>query len=413
MNRENEYDSSIREFREFGVFIEKFFRTNVEAASRLVEKINDLSNKLFESHIYTDRLKIMNFCGTHEWTVTHYGLRSLLPKTIDLVSGPGCPVCVTPSHYIEEAIKLSLEGVVIYTYGDTYRLNTFRPVKGARSLSEAKALGGSVKLVSNILEAIRDAKIHGKQSVFVGIGFETVAPGYARLIDKNMFPNNFSLMCLVKLTPPAMFYTLDILREKPIDAPIAGVIAPGHVSTITGGKAWAPVAENYGIPVVVSGFEPLDVLLSIVEILEQILQGRAEVFVEYSRAVSWHGDLGAQRLIHKVFETIDDAWRGIGFIPKSGFRIREKYRLYDAFYQYSIREITPENWSRDLPPGCRCAEVTLGKAKPTDCPLFMKFCNPSKPIGPCMVSIEGTCSIWAKHGGEGLAEDIAREAGLK
>lgn len=406
----NEYGSSIREI---SVLIEKFFRTNREAASRLVEKINDLSKRLFDSRTDADRLKIMNFCGTHEWTVTHYGLRSLLPNTIDLVAGPGCPVCVTPSYYIEEAIRLSFDDVMIYTYGDTYRLNTFRVVEGARSLSEAKALGGSVKLVSNIVEAIRDAQAHGKPSVFLGIGFETVAPGYARVIDRNIIPNNLSLMCLVKLTPPAMFYTLDVLREKPTDAPIAGVIAPGHVSTITGGKAWVPVAENYGIPVVVSGFEPIDILLSIVEILKQILNGKAEVFIEYSRAVSWHGDPEAQSLMHRVFETVDDAWRGIGFIPKSGFRIRSDYRLHDAFFEYSIKELAPENWTRDLPPGCRCAEVTLGKAKPIDCPLFMKLCSPSKPVGPCMVSIEGTCSIWAKHGASGLADEIARETGLK
>lgn len=406
----NEFNKSIIDT---SVLIEKFFRTNKEVASRLINKINELTSKLIVQHGREIFIKIMNFCGTHEWTVTHYGLRSLLPSNIEIVAGPGCPVCVTPSHYIEEAIKLSLEGVTVYTYGDTYRLNANRSINGARSLSEAKALGGSVKLVSNILDAIRDAKEHGKQSVFVAIGFETVAPGYAKIVAKQMLPSNLSLLSLVKLTPPAMFYTIDILREKPTEQPIAGVIAPGHVSTITGGKAWAPVVENYGIPVVVSGFEPIDVLLSVAVILKQIVDGRAELFVEYSRAVSWHGDLVAQHLMHTVFETIDDAWRGIGYIPKSGFRLRERFRKHDAFYQYGIEELSPEKWSRDIPPGCRCAEVTLGKAKPIDCPLFMKYCNLSNPVGPCMVSIEGTCSIWARHGGGGLADWIAKETGLK
>jgi hydrogenase expression/formation protein HypD len=324
--------------------LESVFRGNLELAKALVMKVNELTVEVTKIYGRDFRFKIMDFCGTHEWTITHYGIRSLLPEAIEMVAGPGCPVCVTPSYFIEELIKLSLEGLTIYTYGDVYRLRTIRPVKGATSLAEAKAFGGKVKIVTSILDAIRDAREHGGESIFVGIGFETIAPGYAYSILKGMLPSNLKLLNLVKLTPPAMFYSIDILREKPTEPPIMGVIAPGHVSTITGAKAWAPVAENYGIPVVVAGFEPIDVLVAVVEILRQLSRGEARVTIEYARTISWHGDLKAQSMIHKAFETVDDAWRGIGFLPKSGLRVRESYRTIDAFREYSIRDLDPGTW---------------------------------------------------------------------
>jgi Hydrogenase maturation factor len=392
--------------------LESVFRGNLELAKALVMKVNELTVEVTKIYGRDFRFKIMDFCGTHEWTITHYGIRSLLPEAIEMVAGPGCPVCVTPSYFIEELIKLSLEGLTIYTYGDVYRLRTIRPVKGATSLAEAKAFGGKVKIVTSILDAIRDAREHGGESIFVGIGFETIAPGYAYSILKGMLPSNLKLLNLVKLTPPAMFYSIDILREKPTEPPIMGVIAPGHVSTITGAKAWAPVAENYGIPVVVAGFEPIDVLVAVVEILRQLSRGEARVTIEYARTISWHGDLKAQSMIHKAFETVDDAWRGIGFLPKSGLRVRESYRTIDAFREYSIRDLDPGTWRYDLPLGCRCAEVIIGKIKPSQCPLFMRKCTPQNPVGPCMVSIEGTCAIWARFGAGGLAEEIAKDVGL-
>ena len=375
--------------------LEAAFRGDAQLARRLAERIGEWAAELERRFGEGFRFKIMNFCGTHEWTVTHFGLRSLMPPQLDLVAGPGCPVCVTPSLFVEEAIRLALDGVTVYTYGDVYRLRSLREVRGARSLSEARALGGRVKVVASILDAAADARAHGGDSVFVGIGFETVAPGYARAVLGGLLPPNLKLMSLVKLTPPAMLHSIDILREKPTEPPIMGVIAPGHVSTITGAKAWTPVAESFGIPVVVSGFEPIDVLLSIAEILRQLLKGEAGVVIEYSRAVTWHGDLRAQSAIGRAFETVDDAWRGIGFLPKSGLRLRAEYSRYDAFRELGVRDVSPETWSYDLPPGCRCAEVIIGKAKPTDCPLFMRGCTPSKPYGPCMVSMEGTCAIWA------------------
>ncbi|MEM4558441.1 MAG: hydrogenase formation protein HypD [Acidilobaceae archaeon] len=392
--------------------LEEAFRSNIELAKAFTRRIKNLSEVLEKKYGTGFKFKIMDFCGTHEWTITHFGIRSLIPPSIELVAGPGCPVCVTPSYFIEEAIKLSLDGVIVYTYGDVYKLRSIRSIRGANSLSDAKALGGSVRVVPSIISAIRDARSHGKEAIFLGIGFETISSGYAQAILQEMIPPNLTLMSLVKLTPPAMFHSIDILREKPTESPIMGVIAPGHVSTITGAKAWAPVSENYGIPVVVSGFEPIDVLASIVEILRQLSRGEAKTVIEYTRAVSWHGDLVAQSMIAKVFETVDDAWRGIGFLPKSGLRLRREYAKYDAFREYKLEDLIPEKWKYDLPPGCRCAEVIIGKAKPIQCPLFMKKCSPNTPIGPCMVSIEGTCSIWARFGAGGLADDIAKSLDL-
>jgi hydrogenase expression/formation protein HypD len=391
--------------------LEKTFRGSEELARRLARVIHERFNQA-RKVLGLDSIKIMNFCGTHEWTIVHFGLRSLMPKGLELVAGPGCPVCVTPSKYIEDAIRLSLDGIRVYTYGDTYKLRTINEVRGVTSLEEAKAMGGDVKLVLNILEAIKDSRNDGKEAVFLGIGFETAAPAYAQAVLSGKMPDNLKLLSLAKLTPPAMFYAMDILREKPPEPPVMGVIAPGHVSTITGAKAWEPVAENYSVPVVVSGFEPLDVLLSIAEILRQIISREAKVKIEYTRAVTWSGDLKAQAMIHKVFETVDDAWRGIGFFPLSGLRLRDSFARMDAFKQFGIKEIRPEEWRKDTPPGCRCAEVTLGKAKPTDCPMFLKKCTPEKPYGPCMVSLEGTCAVWARFGGGGVADEIARELGL-
>lgn len=393
--------------------IEDSFRRNVGLSKLMVSYIKKLSEELYRRYGKESKLKIMDFCGTHEYTITRFGIRSLMPDNIDLVAGPGCPVCVTPSYYIENAVKLALEGVTIYSYGDVYRLRSQKPVNGAYSLADARALGGDVKIVTSIVEAIKDAEKHGNDSIFLGIGFETVAPGYANVLLKKLLPRNLKILSLAKLTPPAMFYSIDILHEKPSESSIVGVIAPGHVSTITGAKAWVPVAENYGIPVVVAGFEPIDVLLAIAEILKQLVRCEAKVVIEYTRAVTWHGDLKAQVAMHKAFKSVDDVWRGIGYIPKSGLRPRESFEYFDAFSYFGIKELTPSDWRYDLPPGCRCAEITLGKAKPTSCPLFMKVCRPEKPIGPCMVSDEGTCSIWARFGVDSLASDIARDVGLR
>jgi hydrogenase expression/formation protein HypD len=393
--------------------VEAIFRRDINTTSRLVNYsrkfLDELRGRFGREYVF----KFMNFCGTHEWTITHFGIRSLVGGNIELIAGPGCPVCVTPSYYIELAMKLALEGFVIYTYGDTFRLPSINQVNGARNLAEIKALGADVRISHSIVHAILDAKRHNKPSIFLGIGFETVTPGYAEAIMRNLLPPNLKIMSLPKLTPPAMLYALEIVREKPTDYPIMGGIAPGHVSTMVGVKAWTPIAENFGIPVVISGFEPNDVLMAIAEILRQLVRGEARVVNQYRRAVTWEGDVKAQSVVRTAFETVDTAWRGIGYIPKSGLAIREEFGQYDAVRYYGLRDLAPEVWRYDLPPGCKCAEVTIGKARPTDCPLFMKQCTPDHPVGPCMVSMEGTCSVWARFGGGGLANEIAKDIELR
>lgn len=363
-----------------------------EAASRIVRKIKEISERI------GDHVKIMNFCGTHEWTITHYGIRYLMPENLELIAGPGCPVCITPAYYVDIAVRLALEGTRVFTFGDSFKLMGSKRSK-AKSLEEAKSRGADVKVVYSVLDAVKIAR-DGKESVFFAVGFETTAPATLSVIYSGEAPSNLSFLIAHRLTPPIMRYVL----ENYPGSPIRGIIAPGHVSTITGASAWSFVSEEYAIPVVVSGFEPIDVLLSILEILRQLEEGEARLFNEYSRAVKMEGNEKALKLIEETCEVVDAAWRGIGFVPKSGLILNEKYESYDAMKKYGFREISREEWYNDSLPGCRCAEVTLGIIKPIECPLFMRACTPERPYGPCMVSGEGTCLIWAKYGGTFIME---------
>ncbi len=363
---------------------------SLEAASKLRIVIEKLAEKAAKA--VGEPIKIMNFCGTHEYTITYYGLRSLMPKNIELIPGPGCPVCVTPAWVIDEAIRLCLDGVKVYVYGDLYKVpGSPSGVRGARSLEEARALGGNVEVTYSFLDAVKYSLRENVESVFIAVGFETTVPSTATLLYSNRVPKNLKLLVAYRLTPPIMSYVFRVHRNNPI----RGVIAPGHVSTIIGAKSWSFVAEEYGIPIVVSGFEPIDVLLSIAEILKQLSQGEAKLVNEYSRVASWNGNLEAQRLMKECYEKCKADWRGIGVVENSGLRLREKYRFFDATLEYGVESRGGE----ELPPGCRCSEVILGLKKPIECPLFMKKCTPSTPYGPCMVSSEGACSIWARYGG--------------
>jgi len=339
--------------------------------------------------------KIMNFCGTHEWTVTRFGLRSIVPSSIDLVAGPGCPVCVTPAKVIEHGIRLSLEGFTVYTYGDLYRVPIPHPVKGARSLLEARSLGGDVRVVYSFLDAVKDAHESGRESVFLGIGFETTAPSYAMLFDAGKVPRNLLFLSALRLTPPIMRFCIE--THARVSTPIDGVIAPGHVSTVIGAEPWSFLPRDYGIPTVVAGFEPLDVLMAVAMILRMLVEGRPSLEIEYRRSVSWRGNEYLKKLVSRVFTVVDAVWRGIGEVPESGLDLSERFREWNAFEELGLER--PRGGEYENPPGCRCSEIVLGLAKPTDCPLFMKACTPHNPRGPCMVSSEGTCSIWARFGG--------------
>ena len=364
--------------------------------------VRSLKEKIFSYALNLENVKIMNFCGTHEWTTVHYGLRSLMPENVELIAGPGCPVCITPSYAVESAIALSIEGFKVYTYGDAYKLPALNATKGAKSLEEAKAEGGSISIVYSFLDALKDAKGESGEKIFFGLGFETTAPSYAIPISCKMVPKNLYFLSALRRTPPAANFALDKVGL------VSGIIAPGHVSTITGARPWKTIGDRHSLPVVISGFEPLDVLLSIAIILRMLARRESGLKIEYKRAVNFKGNLMALNYIRKVFNEDDASWRGIGLIPKSGFELRDEFKHLDAYDRFSIKK----TWSYDIPNRCRCAEITLGMDKPTNCTYYMKACTPESPIGPCMVSSEGTCAIWARFGGGGLAEELARELGM-
>ena len=346
---------------------------------KLVEKVTQKIEE--ESKGIT--VRIMHVCGTHEWTITHFGIRDLLPSNVEVVAGPGCPVCVTPGSEIDMIAELSTkDGVAVTTFGDVIR------VPGTRtSLSEAKARGGDVRLVYGIEEAVRIARQERKKEVVhFSIGFETTAPMAAVEILKGP-PENFSIFSTHKLIPPAM----EFLLKSGLS--LDGFICPGHVSTIIGVKPYRGLAERYRKPMVVAGFEPLDVLLGILSIVRQVKEGGWGVENEYTRAVREEGNVIALKAIGDVFEVADSWWRGIGRIEASGLKLRGHFEEFDASKKFGL-EAPPADY---MPEGCGCGEVLKGVIKPEDCPLFGKECTPNHPIGPCMVSLEGACSIIYKY----------------
>jgi len=344
-------------------------------AKRVVEKIRNLASK-------EGTIKICHVCGTHEWTITHFGLRSILPANVEVIAGPGCPVCVTPASEIDEAIHLALKGMVVTCFGDVLR------VPGSKmSLLDAKAEGADVRVVYGVGDAVKMAeKEPNKEFVFFAIGFETTAPSTAVEVVKKP-PENLSFLVSHRIIPPAMKLLVEMK-----DLSLNGFIAPGHVSTIIGIKPYEIFPKLYGMPTVVAGFEPLDILFGVYMILKQLSDGEPRLENEYVRAVHPEGNIKALELMKEVFEVVDDNWRGLGTIPSSTFKLREEYENLDACLRYGVKV---EN-GVDIQPGCKCHLVIIGKIKPTECPLFLKACTPQKPVGPCMVSTEGTCQIWAK-----------------
>jgi hydrogenase expression/formation protein HypD len=327
-------------------------------------------------------VKICHVCGTHEWTINHYGLRSLLPPSVEVIAGPGCPVCIVPASEIDEAVQLALKGKVITCFGDLFR------VPGSTmSLLEAKAKGADVRIVYSIGDAVRMAQIEpNKEFVFFAVGFETTSPSTAVEIAGKP-PQNISFLVSHRTIPPAMKLLVEMK-----DLMLNGFIAPGHVSTIIGLKPYEIFPEQYGMPVVVAGFEPLDLMFGIYMILKQLRQAKPKLENEYVRAVSYEGNVKAQRLMDQVFSIVDGSWRGLGIIQKSRLTPKEEYAKYDAHLRYGIRI----DRGVDVQHGCLCHLVVIGKIKPIECSLFMETCTPQKPVGACMVSVEGTCRIWAK-----------------
>jgi hydrogenase expression/formation protein HypD len=344
-------------------------------AKRIAEKIHKIAPE-------KETVKICHVCGTHEWTITHFGLRSLLPANIDVIAGPGCPVCIVPASEIDEATQLALKGVAVTCFGDVLR------VPGSKiSLLDAKADGADVRVVYSISDAVKMAeKEPNKEFAFFAIGFETTTPSTAvEILSKP--PKNVSFLVAHRLIPPAMKLLVEMK-----DLSLNGFIAPGHVSTIIGLKPYEIFPKAYNMPAVVAGFEPLDILFGVYMILKQLKEGKPRLENEYVRAVRWEGNVKAQELMQKVFDVMNGGWRGIGTIKDSKLKLRNEYATYDAHVKHDVKVES----SVDIQQGCRCHLVIIGKIKPTECPLFMKACTPQKPVGACMVSIEGTCRIWAR-----------------
>lgn len=347
---------------------------NPQLAEKILEKIREAAPK-------KDRVKICHVCGTHEWTISHYGIRSLLPENVEVIAGPGCPVCIVPAAEVDEAVELALRGITVTCFGDSLR------VPGSElSLLDAKARGADVRVVYSIMDAVKMARREpSREFVFFATGFETTAPSTAVEILKKP-PKNLSFLVSHRLIPPAMELMLGIG-----DLQIDGFIAPGHVSAIIGLEPYEIFPKAYRMPTVVAGFEPLDVLIAIYMILKQISSGTSILENEYKRAVRWEGNLKAKEKMNKAFKVVGGAWRGLGRIPDSALSLREEFLEYDAHEKFNIRI----SGGRDIPPGCQCHLVIIGKIKPTECPLFMKSCTPQRPVGSCMVGVEGTCRIWA------------------
>ena len=334
-------------------------------------------------------VRLMEVCGTHTMTAFRSGLRSLLPDNVALLSGPGCPVCVTPQEYIDRIIAIAKQpDALVATFGDMLRVPG-----GEESLEAARADGAGVMAVYSPTDALAEAKKNpDRRVVFFGVGFETTVPTTAWTLKEAAREGveNFAVLCAHKTMPRAMAALLEGGEVK-----VDGFMCPGHVSVITGTGIFDFLSGEHGRPCVVAGFEAADMALATAMLLRQIAEGRAEVENEYHRSVDAEGNPAARALIDEVFEPCGAKWRGMGEIPGSGLRIREEFAQHDAariFGNLELPETTPT-------PGCICGDVIRGARVPTQCPLFRKVCTPTTPVGACMVSAEGTCAAYYKYAG--------------
>jgi hydrogenase expression/formation protein HypD len=337
-------------------------------------------------------LRLMEFCGGHTHAILRSGLRQLLPSSVRLSSGPGCPVCVTASSDVDRAIALASQpGVILATFGDMVRVPGGNASGQANSLQEAKSLGADVRMVYSTLDALGIARVNpGLQVVFLGVGFETTAPTVAAAVLQAAAEGltNFTVFSVHKLTPPATRAILDAGEVR-----LSGIIGPGHVTSIIGANAWEFLPRDYRMPCAVSGFEPLDILLAITSLVDMVTSGVPAVRNTYARSVRPEGNLIAQQWMRQVFQVVDAEWRGLGLVPASGLAMRTEYEAFDAARRFPL----------DLPPGrepkgCRCGDVLRGVVEPTQCPLFGRTCTPDRPVGPCMVSGEGACAAFLQYG---------------
>ncbi len=330
---------------------------------------------------------IMEICGGQTHTIVKYGIESLLPERLTLVHGPGCPVCVTPLEIIDRAIAIASRPDVIFTsFGDMLRVPG-----SSKDLLTVKAEGGSIRIVYSPLDAVAIAQQNaGKKVVFFAVGFETTAPANAMAVwqARQLGLTNFSILCSHVLVPPA----IDALLSSP-DTRVQGFLAAGHVCTVMGYEEYVPLARKFNVPIVVTGFEPVDILQGILLAVRQLEEGRSDVENQYARAVKKEGNVAARALLSELFETVDRKWRGIGTIPRSGYRLRESFARFDAERVFEVESIeTNES------PLCIAGQVMQGVRKPQQCPAFGKECSPEHPLGAPMVSSEGACAAYYHYG---------------
>jgi hydrogenase expression/formation protein HypD len=350
---------------------------DAEISQQLIQKIKSISTK---------DVRLMEVCGTHTVSIFRSGIRSVLPPTISLLSGPGCPVCVTDQAEVDAFIELArLDDVIITTFGDLVR------VPGTKSsLQKESAAGRDIRVVYSTFDALEIAKKNpAKKVVFLGVGFETTAPTIAAAVlsAARMDLGNFSVISAHKLVPPALQALMASAGVR-----IDGFILPGHVSVIIGLNAYRPFFDQYQIPSVVAGFEPVDILQAISRLVEMLEADSPALDNAYPRAVTAEGNARAQQILSDIFEPVDACWRGIGVIPQSGLRIREKYGAHDAQKLFDVQ--VPD---AKTPKGCACGEILIGTKTPPECALYKKACTPMDPVGPCMVSTEGTCAAYYKY----------------
>jgi hydrogenase expression/formation protein HypD len=350
---------------------------NMQEISKLIQYIND----------FKENINIMEVCGTHTMAISKFGLRTALNKNINLISGPGCPVCVTPDVYLDYIYDLAFkEKIIIATYGDMIRVPGSNP---SRTLENAKALGASVRMVYSSMDAVRIAEENqDKRIVFLGIGFETTAPATAIAVKEaeNLGLDNFYVLSMHKLVEPVM---RELLKDETLD--IQGFLCPGHVGVVIGERGFK-FLEEYKCPSAIAGFDLDEVLLGIYHIIKSIKEKDFSLKNPYNKLVRSEGNLISQQIIESTFNIVDDPWRGIGTIGGSGLKLKEEFIRHDIERLYPI-----DSSYKGKNSGCRCGEVLKGKIRPTECGLFGKVCNPEYPVGPCMVSGEGSCSAYYKY----------------
>ena len=346
------------------------------------------------------KIRIMNVCGGHERSITMAGLRGALPDNIELIPGPGCPVCVCPEEDIYEAIQIALnEDLILVAFGDMLRVPVNVPKSEARSLEQARGRGADIRPIASPMEAVQIAQQNqDQQVVFFAAGFETTITPVAAMLAQGV-PENLSVLLSGRLTWPAVAMLLES-GEAGFDA----LVAPGHVATVMGGNEWAFVVEQHKIPTAIAGFTPESLLAASYSVLRQSLEDNLFLDNCYPQLVKDEGNSGAKKQLNAVMDVVDANWRGIGVIPKSGFALSEQYAAKDARKRFPNYADNARKRAGQMPAGCDCAKVVLGKIYPNQCRLYGKACTPRNPVGPCMVSDEGACRIWWAAG---LRENIA------